>query len=689
MFSIGFLLLSTEGYSQSSNNPRKKIIIPQTALTPKIDGRLDDEMWKNAKVIDEFYQYTPQNGAQPTEKTIAYLIYDESNLYVGFRCYDSEPYKIRATLTQRNMWQNNDYAHIYLDTYDNKRDNFLFMINPLGVQKNSSETIWRSAGIIDSLGWSGEMAIPFKSLRFPDQVEQIWGIVIGRNIYHKGEMVNSIDCRYEEDYNSKFMQASGIMNISEGHNVEILPYGALRYSKGESFSEKDGAIGLDVKLGLASNMVLEGSIAPDFSQVESDPFFVNFSPYEYQLTENRLFFNEGAPYFAQANPLFYSRRIESPRAMTKLSGKEGPWNVGALAAWDAPESGEERLIHALRFQRDILKTSKIGMMMSGFETMGTDFNRNISIDGQFNHGAEQHFQFQLASSFNSEIPNNENSLVFLNYRVQKIEGINYSINYLDIGSNYNPQVGIIGQTGYRNPQIMLGYRWHMPEWGLESIMMSAEGNYSYAYVGLPVNRSANASLSVSSINKLSAGVNISVGEERSQLLIENQYIWNEKMYPDNSFSLNIASSTGSVLDGSVSYIESKRGLYLDNFTKQQEGVNKSLNLGITLKPTSNVLIKNSTGFYQQRLNGDEHTLYEAWLFHNSFHYQITPHVFSKLILQYNTLDKTNQNDLLIGYEFFAGSTLYLSYKELRYYRDNSFSRENYMIYFKMSYLFRL
>ena len=282
-----------------------------------------------------------------------------------------------------------------------------------------------------------------------------------------------------------------------------------------------------------------------------------------------------------------------------------------------------------------------------------------------------------------------NSLILLNYRVNKIEGINYSINYLDIGSNYNPQTGIVGQTGYRNPQIMLGYRWHLPEWGLESIMMSTEGKYSHAHVGLPVNRSANASLSVSTINKLSAGMNISIGEERSQLLIDNQYVWNEKMFSGNSFSVNIASSMGSAFDGSISYKESKGGIYVDDFTNQQEGISKSLNLGFTLKPTSNVLIKNSTGFYEQRLEGDMNILYEAWLLHNSFHYQITPHIFSKLILQYNTLTKTNQNDFLIGYEFFAGSTLYLSYKELRHYHDNSFSRENYMVYFKMSYLFRI
>lgn len=668
---------------------RETFTIPRTNLVPEIDGILDDEIWDDAVIIDNFYQYTPENGAQPTERTVAYLIYDKDNLYVGIRCYDSAPERIRATLTPRNQWQNNDNVFIYLDTYDNQRDNFLFMINPFGVQKNSFETIWYSDGLIDSLGWSGEMAIPFKSLRFPDRIEQSWGIVIGRNIYHKGENLNSVDCDYNENFYTKFAKAIGIRNISEGHNIEILPYGAIRYSHGEDFSEKDAAIGFDTKFGLATNLILEGSFAPDFSQVESDPFFVNFSPYEYQLAENRSFFHEGANYFALPNSLFYSRRIQSPKIMSKLTGKEGPWNIGAIAAWDVHGYNNEKFIHALRLQRDVFRTSKIGMMISGFETKTKKFNRNFSIDGQFSKGAEHHFQFQLASTFSSKISNNENFLIYLNHRISKIEGINYSFTYLDIGPNYNPQTGIVRLKGYRNPTISLGYRWHLPQWGVESVIFSTHGNYSVAYGGLKVGSSGGASASLSTINKLSASISLSMGDERSQLIIDDQFVWNGNIYPSSKFSVSFGSATGSMIDGNISYLVNKHALYVDDFTRQHDGIDKNLNIGLILKPLSNFLIKTTTGFYQQKLIGEANTFYETWLLNNSIKYQITRNIFSRLIQQINTQDKTQQIDFLIGYEFLAGSAFYISYKELRNYEYDSFDRENYMIYCKMSYLFRI
>ncbi len=689
---IQFLLLFlfSSGYAENNRNYARPVItIPQTSQSPEIDGTLDEKIWQGAAVIGEFYQYTPQNGAAPTEKTVAYLVYDEDNLYIGLRCFDSEPDKIRATLTPRNQWQSDDNAFIYIDTYDNQRENFLFQINPLGVQKNSFDTIWHSAAIIDSLGWSGEMAIPFKSLRFPARKEQSWGIVIGRNIYRKGEIINSVDCRYDDDFYSMFAKARGIRNISDGHILEVLPYGAIRYSQGKTYVERDAALGFDAKFGLAPNLVLDGSFAPDFSQVESDRFFVNFSPYEYQLAENRPFFNEGASHFALPFSLFYSRRIENPKMMGKLTGKEGPWSIGALTAWDAPISGDEKMVYALRLQKDVFKISKIGMMMSGFESGGNTYNRNFSIDGQFSQGAEHHFQFQLATTFNSDIPKNENFLLYLHHRIQKVEGINYTFTYLDIGPNYNPQTGIVGQTGYRNPQLSLGYRWHIPDLGLEFVNISTHGNYSEAYGGLKVGRSSGASFSIGTINKLNASLSISTGEARSQIIHEDQFIWNDNKYPVTNFSMSFGTATGSLIDGNIGYYKSQRALYVENFTEQREGIDQSLTLGFTIKPTPNILIRNSDSFYQQKINGETGVLYETWLLNNSIHYQISRNIFSRVIQQLDTRYKSQQIDFLIGYEFFAGSTFYISYKELRNYHRYSFGRENYMVFSKLSYLFRI
>jgi hypothetical protein len=689
VFLFSFLLFLDSHGEDDPDFIRAAITIPQTSQSPEIDGELDDKIWENAAKISEFYQYTPQNGAAPTEKTIAYLVYDRNYLYVGLRCFDSEPDKIRATLTPRNQWQNNDNAFIYIDTYNNQRENFLFQINPYGVQKNSFDTIWHSAAIIDSLGWSGEMAIPFKSLRYPDQIEQSWGIVIGRNVYRKGEIINSVDCGYDEDFYSLFTQVKGIKNISEGRMLEFLPYGAVRYSRGKSFAEQDAAFGFDTKFGLATNLILDGSFAPDFSQVESDRFFVNFSPYEYQLSENRPFFNEGSSYFSLPYTLFYSRRIVNPLIMGKLTGKEGPWSIGALGAWDAPDSDDKKMVYALRLQKDVFKISKIGMMMSGFESRGNKYNRNISIDGQFSQGAEHHFQFQFASTFNSNSPHYKNLLLYLNHRIQKVEGINYSFTYLDIGPNYNPQTGIIGQTGYRTPQISLGYRWHLPALGLEYVNISTFGHYSEAYGGLRIGRSTGMSFSIGTINKLNASLSISAGETRSQILHDDQFIWNENIYPVQSISFNLSTATGSLFDGNLGFYKSERALYVDSFTDQRVGVDQSLVMGFTIKPSANLIIKNSDNYYHQKLHHETYILYETWLLNNSIHYQISRNIFSRIMQQFDTKYKSQQLDFLLGYEFFAGSTFYVSYKELRSYHSYSYGRENYMIFGKMSYLFRI
>jgi len=681
------ILLFFAGFAQSGS--RQVYLIPQTIQSPAIDGKLDEKTWKHALVIDEFYQYTPENGAPPTEKTVAYLMYDQNNLYVGLHCFDSEPEKIRATLTPRNQWQTDDNAFIYIDTYDNKRENFLFQINPLGVQKNSFDTIWLSAARIDSSGWSGEMAIPFKSLRFPDREEQSWGVVIGRNIYRKGEIINSVDCAYDEDFYSVFSKVEGLSDISYGYNIEILPYGAVRYSKGESFLEKEAALGFDTKLGIATNLVLEGSFAPDFSQVESDRFFVNFSPYEYQLAENRPFFSEGAPYFSLPYTLFYSRRIENPKIMGKVTGKEGAWNIGALTAWDQPHVLDERMVYALRLQRDVFETSKIGMMASGFETPAGTYNRNIAVDGQFSRGAEHHLQFQLAGTFNSNISAHENFLIYINHRIQKVEGINYSLTYLDIGPNYNPQTGIIGLTGFRSPQLSLGYRWHLPDWGLESASISGYGSYSEAYEKIKTGNAAGLSLSVSTISKLNASLSFSSGQERAKIVSDDQLRWNETIYPFSQFSLSLSTATGAVFDANLSFSNSQRALYFENFSSQKAGTDRNLTLGFTVKPAANLIIRNSDSFYQQKFNDENNMLYETWLLNNSIHYQLSRKIFSKLIQQLDTRLNSQQIDFLIGYEFFAGSTFYISYKELRQYESFWAGRENYMIFGKMSYLFRI
>ena len=422
--------------------------------------------------------------------------------------------------------------------------------------------------------------------------------------------------------------------------------------------------------------------------MESDPFFVNYSPYEYQLAENRPFFNEGSQIFSLPFNLFYSRRIENPKAMSKLTGREGPWNIGIISAWDKPVGKPEQLVHVERIQKDIFATSKIGVMASSIET-GEGYGRNISIDGLFNQGCEHHLQFQYAASFNSDQAEKDCSVFYLRHWVNKFAGVNYGFNYTDVGPNYDPRTGLISQTGYRNPALSLGYQWHLAEWGIESVGLYSNANLSRSYSGLQLGESAGLSMSVVFINKLSGQISLSAGQNRSQVLTDEELSWNPRMFRGNSLSLSIASQTGALFDGNVAYSLGTGGVYVDDFTRQTEGQNQSLSFGVAVRPKPNILFRNSSSWSKQEAYFDNEVLYDVWLISNSLHYQISRKLFSRAVQQMDVSVKRQQIDFLVGYEFHAGSTFYLSYKEMREGDWDVYDRRNYMIFGKMSYLFRI
>ncbi len=676
-------------FAEDRTSSRSQFVIPNIDRSPHLDGKVNESVWQNALRIDTFYQFTPNNGEPPSQKTHAYMYCDANNLYVAFRCFDTEPDKIRATLAPRNQWSNNDNAFIYLDTFDNKRDQFLFMINPHGVQYNSFDTLWKSAGSIDSLGWSGEMAIPFKSLRFPNTPQQTWGFVLGRNIYRRGEVLNNIDVRYDDDFYAMFSQATGIGHIAAGHHhIELVPYGAARRSRGATAREEDAAMGIDGKWGLSPNLVLDVSAAPDFSQVESDPFFVNFSPYEYQLAENRPFFNEGSAVFSLPYSLFYSRRVENPKLMLKMTGKEGPWNMGVINSWDDPSSGNNRFYHVERLQKEVFNTSKAGFTISGFEAPH-DFNRNISVDGQLVRGMYRRLNYQVASTFNAGQDNRDNYLFYLQHAMSPYQGMNYGFSYTDIAPQYDPKSGIIGLRGYRNGGLSWGYSWHLPESGIELLSVSASGQYARVYNGLDLNRGGGLSLSCSFINRMNLGLSFSKSSGRSQIRDDADLVWNKHMFTSDSYSFSASSQTGSSLDGSLSYSYGRGGgIYLDDYQDQQAGTVQSAGWAFIFKPLTNILFKNSTSWYKQVLNSNGFVQYDNWLLRNSLHYQITHNWFSRIVQDYDVTMKSQLFDFLVGYEFQAGSTFYISYKELRQMLHQS-ERQHYVLFSKFSYLFRM
>ena len=209
LIAIPLFILVTLSFADD-NGANFHIKAPRFASTPKIDGTLDNPVWEEGVVIDSFTQYEPLEGSEPTEKTVVYIGHDDKNLYIAVRAYDSDPKAVRACLTQRDQVTGDDVITVYLDTFNDKKRAFVFQVNPCGVQVDGIYTEVRRRGRgrggffgfdrnydtffiteanIDKEGYTVEMAIPFKSLRFPNTANQVWGFQIMRNIQRKNEEI--------------------------------------------------------------------------------------------------------------------------------------------------------------------------------------------------------------------------------------------------------------------------------------------------------------------------------------------------------------------------------------------------------------------------------------------------------------------------------------------------------------------
>ena len=336
-------------FSNYSFSEKKVLEIPRFSSSPKIDGILENPLWEEqALKIEDFFQLSPKEGGKPTEKTIAYIGYDEKNLYFAFRCYDSEPKKIRASVTNRDNAIDDDWIVIFLDTFNEKRRAFTFFVNPIGVQidairveeggndnmDSTWDTVFFSDGKIDEKGYTVEIAIPFKSLRFPDKEEKIWGITLGRNIPRKGEIITWP--KFSRDIPGLLAQESEIIirgNVEKGKNLEIMPvFTSLKTQE----KKADFQPGVNLKYGVSSDLTLDLTINPDFSHIEADAPQIDINQrFALYYPEKRPFFLEGMEIFRFPEiEMVYTRRIINPAWGGKMTGKMGRFTYGILSAYD-------------------------------------------------------------------------------------------------------------------------------------------------------------------------------------------------------------------------------------------------------------------------------------------------------------------------------------------------------------------
>ncbi len=472
-----------------------------------IDGLLNDPAWQNVWFQGQFIQREPEEGAPASEKTEAGFLYDEKNLYIGVRCYDSEPDKIIAREMRRDaIVDDDDYFELVLDTYHDHRSGYYFITNPHGVKREAVlanegrdynpawDGIWSCKAKITDEGWFIEIAIPWKTLRFVEQETSVWGINFARMIRRKNEHV------YWQPIPRDFGRGAGLFRLSEagslrgiadakmGGNLELRPYflGGLENDENTSFATDYLAdIGLDVKVGLTANLALDLTLNTDFAQVEADQEQVNLTRFSLYYPEKREFFLEGAEIFSFGGSegghwhrgdtdmdLFYSRRlglVDGYEARIlgggKMVGKVGKYQIGLMNILTdnvtIHEEDETTRVNSsnftiVRFRRDILQRGTIGIMFLNKEEFhSSEYNRSLGIDGHFPLSRYFTLSGYLAATFGPEGAHDGESI---NMNKQNLAGklnLDYnsdlwkaSATYQDIGGHFNPEIGFIRRTDF-------------------------------------------------------------------------------------------------------------------------------------------------------------------------------------------------------------------------------------------------
>ena len=395
-----------------------EVRVPKVQATPTVDGRLDEGVWREASLLTGFSQYNPVDRLPADDSTEVLVLYTDHAIYFGIRAF--EPHgAVTATVADRDRIFSNDNVELLLDTFNDRRRALVFSVNPLGIQGDgtyaegshtdrSQDFLFESKGRVTDFGYEVEIRIPFKNIRYQQVAVQQWGIQAIRRVMHSGQEQTWTPA---ERGAPSFLEQSGrlvdLTELKRGLVMDINPVmtatntGAPRSATDPTwrYRQQDPEFGGTVKWGITPNASLNATYKPDFSQVESDVGQTIFDPRAaISFPEKRPFFLEANENFQVPNALIYTRRIVTPLAATKLSGKMGGTNVGVLSAVDEPPLATDRAAYNLmRLRRDVGPGSNVGMVYTD-RMQGDDYNRVFGVDSRYQFGRHV-LNAQVATSF--------------------------------------------------------------------------------------------------------------------------------------------------------------------------------------------------------------------------------------------------------------------------------------------------
>jgi len=529
-FFLTILFLFTYALEAFSQQPTAVAVqsdyrIPKVEGSVSVDAVLDEPIWRQALLVNANVEVNPGENINAPVRTEALLAYDETNIYVGFRCYDPEPDKIRAHLTDRDNVGSDDWVLILFDTFNDQRRSYDFMCNPFGIQGDLIETfsgggggdawdaIWYSEGQITDFGYVVEMVIPFRSLNFQHTSgEQTWSFDVVRSYprnvrHHIGSFPRD---RNNNCYLCQANKLIGFEGVIPGRNIEISPTVSAGYAQERHVSDEGGYgpmresesrqdVGVTASWNITSNVNLITTVNPDFSQVEADAAQMDINTrFPLYYSEKRTFFLEGSDFYS-AGSLVHTRTLAEPEWGVKLTGKSGRNTIGMFTVRDRVTplvfSGSEGANNTtldqgsqgsiLRYKRDLFESSTVGLLLTDREG-DNYFNRVISIDSDLRFSSKDRIGFQ-AGLTSTQYPDSTASAYDEKFGRFNGQGFEFSYNrntedyyvyglFREIDPDFRTDIGFITQAGYRYSEIGGEYRWR------------AEGDHWFNYIGIYASR---------------------------------------------------------------------------------------------------------------------------------------------------------------------------------------------------------
>ena len=723
---------------------RPTLVIGRTANPPEIDGRLDDSVWETATHVDDFIQIAPVEGAPGTEETEVWMAYDDDHLYFAFYAHYSRPEVMRINRADREEIRGDDRMSILFDPFLDQQRAYQFEVNGYGVQADSlvnadgstgfsrssgsssasrgsgprrgggsgmsssgqfgirGDDSWNalfdSGGQVVEDGWTAEMRIPFKSLRYPSRgggEGHRWGFQITRVIRDKSEAQSwSPISRGVAGQLTQFGVLEGLSDMSRSRNLEFLPeltgfrLGSLDTDTG-AFNRGDprGELGLGVKYGITPNLTADITLNPDFSQIESDrPQIETNQRFALFYPEQRPFFLEGQEIFQTATPLtlVHTRTIVDPRFGGKLTGKVGNSTLGVVVADDQAAGFLDDTAQTVlgRARYDFYAESYLGAIATARE-FGADYNRVAGVDGRFRLGRTHRISFLAAGSETQDeaLGSLTGNALEADFSKQG-RNLSYNVAYSSIDPGFHTGAGFLPRVDLQQSSGTVSYRW-WPESNLMTWGPSVTYLRLYDHAGLLQDEQMQGMASFSFRNNMAI-----TGMVNRDLERYGQIDFRKTGY---GFFGVMSARILSIYGG---YNWGDGVLYADDPYLGRSTIG---NVNFRFQPTSRLRTEfNMVSSDFVNPVADEGN-FRVKIFRTRSTYQFTDRLLVRHIAEHDTQSVTVGNNVLFTYRLNAGTVLFLGYDD-RFQRGTridsllfpftALQRTNRAFFGKLSYLFR-